>query len=333
MKELCFDISTWQKGINYQAIRDRVNYCILRAGFSTTKDNQFENHYNNLQGLNLGAYWYTYAKNETQARQEANKCLEVIKDKEFTLPIFLDIEDDTLNGLSKSTLDSIVRAFGDVIQQAGYLFAVYSNLNWYRNKLSGNELNKSYDWWIAAWGSNPPSPSYGINYGVWQFTSSYNDFGTRLDANYIYKDYPTIIREAGLNHLDPEPTPTPTPPTPTPTDKIEEDGYWGEETTTKAQQVFNTGYVDGKVSNQYLYYKSKNPGLLSSTFEWVQNPKKYGSPLIKAIQKWCGVTQDGFIGDVTIKAMQKKLGCKKIDGRVSSPSPMVKEFQRWLNQQ
>ena len=331
MKELCFDISTWQKGINYQAIRDRVNYCILRAGFSTTKDNQFENHYNNLQGLNLGAYWYTYAKNETQARQEANKCLEVIKDKKFTLPIFLDIEDSSLNGLSKATLDSIVRAFGDVIQQAGYFFAVYSNLNWYRNKLSGNELNKSYDWWIAAWGDNPPSPSYGINYGVWQFTSSYNDFGTRLDANYIYKDYPTIIREAGLNHLDPEPTPTPTPPTPTPTDKLKEDGLWGKLTTTRAQEVFNTGFVDGIVSNQYKYYASKNPGLLASTFQWLDNPKG-GSNLIYAIQKWCGVKADGFIGDVTIKAMQKKLGTK-VDGKVSYPSDMVRAFQHWLNQQ
>lgn len=120
-------------------------------------------------------------------------------------------------------------------------------------------------------------------------------------------------------------------PTPIPTHKIAEDGYWGEETTTKAQKVFGTP-VDGKVSNQYAYYKSKNPGLLSSTFQWVEKPNKNGSPLIKAIQKWCGVTQDGFIGDVTIKAMQKKLGCEIIDGRVSAPSPMVKAFQKWLNQ-
>ena len=29
--------------------------------------------------------------------------------------------------------------------------------------------------------------------------------GTNIDGNYLYKDYPTIIREAGLNHLDPKP--------------------------------------------------------------------------------------------------------------------------------
>lgn len=330
MKELCFDISTWQGGINYQAIRDRVNYCILRAGFSTTKDNQFDNHYNNLQGLNLGAYWYTYAKDESQAITEAKKCLEVINGKKFTMPIFLDVEDSSISGLSKSKLDSIVRAFAKTIQDAGYYFAVYTNLNWYQNKLSGKELNKSYDWWIAAWGNNPPSPSYGIEYGVWQFTSSYNDFGTRLDANYVYKDYPTIIRELGLNHLDPEPTPTPTPPAPSPDKPLDIDGYWGKATTTKAQKVFGTP-VDGIVSNQYKYYESKNKGLLSSTFQWLDNPKG-GSNLIGAMQRWLGVNDDGFIGTNTIKALQRRFGCKQ-DGYLSAASPTIKKFQQWLNEQ
>ena len=217
MKELCFDISTWQGGINYNEIKNKVNYCILRAGFSTTKDNQFENHYNGLQGINLGAYWYTYAKNSDEARKEARKFLEVIGDKKFTLPLYLDIEDPSLNGLSRSQLNDIVTTFGETIENGGYYFGVYTNLNWYRNKISGNELNKKYDWWIACWGDNPPSSSYGINYGVWQFTSKYNVAGTRVDANYVYKDYPTIIKNAGLNHLGEDPEPTPTPEhTPTP---------------------------------------------------------------------------------------------------------------------
>lgn len=206
MKELCFDISTWQGGINYQAIRERVKYCILRAGFSETKDNRFEEHYANLQGLNLGAYWYSYATNENEARREAKKCIEVINGKEFTLPIYLDIEDPSMSGLGRGALDAIVRAFGDEIEKAGYYFGVYSNLNWYRNIISGSELNKRYDWWIASFGSNdgnPHSQPKGIDYGIWQYTSKYNTFGWDLDANFVYKDYPKIIRELGLNHLTP----------------------------------------------------------------------------------------------------------------------------------
>ena len=198
MKELCFDISTWQGGINYNSIKSKAKYCILRAGFSETEDNQFQNHYNNLQGLNLGAYWYSYATTIDEAKKEARRFLQVIGDRKFTLPLFLDLEDSSQAGLGRNTLNNIVKAFGDIIENAGYYFAVYTNLNWYRNIISGSELNKKYDWWIACWSDNPPS---GVDYGVWQFTSDYNIDGNRVDANYIFKDYPTIIKNSGLNHL------------------------------------------------------------------------------------------------------------------------------------
>ena len=119
---------------------------------------------------------------------------------------------------------------------------------------------------------------------------------------------------------------------PTPiSEKIKEDGYWGKDTTRKAQKVFGTP-IDGIVSNQYASYKAENPGLLSSTFEWKSNPSKNGSVLIKAIQKKIGVRQDGKIGPDTIKGMQRWLGTP-VDGKVSYPSEMVKAFQRWLNKQ
>lgn len=200
MKELCLDISTWQGGIDYNDIKKNCKYAILRGGFSTTKDDQFENHYNNLKDLNLGVYWYSYALNEEGARMEANKCLEVIKGKQFTMPIYLDIEDPSMANLGKKTLDNIVKTFGEIIQNAGYYFGVYTNLNWYNNIISGDKLNKKYDWWIAYWGNGQPS---GLDYGVWQFTSDYQMGGKRVDANYVLKDYPTIIRERGLNHLEP----------------------------------------------------------------------------------------------------------------------------------
>lgn len=327
MRELCFDISAWQGGINYQAIRERVNYCILRAGYSNSKDKCFEEHYNNLQGLNLGAYWYSYATTVEGARQEARTFLEVIRGKKFTLPLYLDIEDPSQAGLGRGTLDAMVRAFGEEIENAGYYFGVYTNLNWYNNIISGRELNNKYDWWIACWSDTAPSTP---TYGLWQFTSDYNDFGTRLDANYVLYDYPQIIKENHLNHLDDEPTPTPPSPTPTPSHKIEVDGIWGVDTTRKAQEVFGT-YVDGIVSNQLIWWKDENPGLLSSTFEW-SNGMYGGSELIRAIQRKVGTYEDGYIGEDTISAMQRWLGTP-VDGVASYPSAMISAFQNWLNQQ
>ena len=111
--------------------------------------------------------------------------------------------------------------------------------------------------------------------------------------------------------------------------EIKVDGKWGPETTKKAQQVFKTE-IDGKVSHQDKKYSTNN-GLLSSTFEWEDNPKGH-SPLIKAIQNRVGVTKDGHIGPVTIRAMQKWLGVR-ITGTVDKPSDVVFAFQRWLNNQ
>ena len=107
------------------------------------------------------------------------------------------------------------------------------------------------------------------------------------------------------------------------------DGYWGTSTTKRLQQIFKTT-VDGKVSNQFSTYKSQNPGL-DSGWEWKSNPTGY-SPLIKAIQKKVGATQDGHIGPKTIKAIQKWMGTTQ-DGVFSAKSPCIKKLQQWCNNQ
>lgn len=110
---------------------------------------------------------------------------------------------------------------------------------------------------------------------------------------------------------------------------IDEDGKWGEDTTTKAQEVFGTT-VDGIVTDQYKCYEKENPGLIS--FEWLDNPSNYGSELVRAIQKKVGANVDGHIGPETIKKMQKYFGTVQ-DGCISNPSDVVKAFQKWLNKQ
>jgi len=116
-------------------------------------------------------------------------------------------------------------------------------------------------------------------------------------------------------------------------EKLTVDGKWGEATTRRLQQIFKTP-VDGKVSNQWLKYKSINPGLRGG-WDWDVKPNGKGSQLIKAMQKWAGMPvsdRDGEIGTKTIKAFQKKLGTT-VDGKVSNPSQMVKALQKWANEQ
>ena len=199
------DISTWQKGYPYKtASVQGVKFAIIRAGFGTTKDNQFETHYKNAkkQGWGVGAYWYTYAKNTTQAKAEAKAFLKAIKGKKFEYPVYLDVEDSSIKSIGKTALNNIIKEFGTEIEKAGYYFGVYTNVDWYRNKISGASLNKKYDWWVACWTSSKPS---GINAGLWQFGGSSNAIrsprigGVVTDQDYAFKDYPGIMKQLGKN--------------------------------------------------------------------------------------------------------------------------------------
>ena len=102
-------------------------------------------------------------------------------------------------------------------------------------------------------------------------------------------------------------------------------GNWGKRVTKRAQLVFGTP-VDGKVSRQWKMYKKICPAAVN-VWEWKKEPKR-GSELITAMQKWLKVTQDGWMGPVTIKALQKKL---KVTQTGILDKTTVKKFQKWLN--
>ena len=222
MKVFGIDISTWQRNYPYDSANNEgVRFAILRAGFSQTKDAQFETHYSNAKrlGWGVGAYWYSYAKTVDSAKLEARAFVKAIEGKQFEYPIYLDLEDKSiLNNTTKETRDNIVRAFGEIIEAAGYYFGVYTNRNWYNNLISGSELNKRFDWWIAQWSTAEPT---NVNYGMWQFGGETNYIrsnkvaGVTTDQNYAIKDYPSIMKNSGLNGFpkgNVENSPTPSNP-------------------------------------------------------------------------------------------------------------------------
>lgn len=121
--------------------------------------------------------------------------------------------------------------------------------------------------------------------------------------------------------------PSSSTPTPSKSNKISVDGVWGKATTKAAQKVFKTP-VDGIVSKQIAKYKKYMSACSSSSWEFLDSGYKGGSQLIKAIQKWVGVAQDGLCGQTTIKYLQKKLGVTA-DGYMGSKT--VTAFQKYLN--
>ena len=66
---------------------------------------------------------------------------------------------------------------------------------------------RAFDLWYAAWPANPDPAHPPRTCGIWQYGGSKIDgIGGSVDTNAAYRDYPTIIRNAGLNHLKPLPT-------------------------------------------------------------------------------------------------------------------------------
>ena len=109
---------------------------------------------------------------------------------------------------------------------------------------------------------------------------------------------------------------------------IKADGVWGSNTTKRLQQYF--GLVqDGKISNQLNSYKKYCPGIVSA--EWSDTPNG-GSMLVRKMQHWLEIKQDGYIGPEFIKKLQAKMG-KGQDGVLSNPSRCITAFQHWLNEQ
>lgn len=111
------------------------------------------------------------------------------------------------------------------------------------------------------------------------------------------------------------------------TSRIKEDGYWGEATTRLAQRIAGTP-VDGIVSSQASAWKGSLAGCTSG---WQFVRKATGSPLIRAIQRKCGVNADGIFGRDSINAFIRRYGNGVCDGRLDAPSTAIKGFQRALN--
>ena len=180
-----------------------VQFALLRAswGIESKKqiDSQFERNYAECKrvGIPVGAYHFSYAKSPAEAKKELEFFLKNLKGKQFEYPVMFDLEDETLENLPKSVLTDNVIAFCDGLEKAGYYAALYSNPDWLTQRLDLEKI-KRFDLWFADWRKNP---SKTFPHGIWQYTDkgAVNGIVGNVDLDIAYKDYPTIIKKAGLN--------------------------------------------------------------------------------------------------------------------------------------
>ena len=194
------DISVYQQKVDFEKVKKSgIEFVIIRGAIGTRKDTMFESHYSDAKnaGLKVGCYYYTLAKNVAEAKGEADVFLNCIKGKQFEYPIYFDIEDPSLQNLSKQVLTDIVLAWCGKVQSAGYYVGIYANPDWFTNRLDLERL-KGFDKWLAHWVA---VPKWKNEFGeFWQYGLTRVDgYSGEIDGDYSYRDYEKTIKTLGLN--------------------------------------------------------------------------------------------------------------------------------------
>lgn len=191
------DVSKHNGAVNWgQVAASGMKFTFIKVGSTKSGiDPNFASNITNAQaaGLKTGIYLYSYAVTPEEATNEANLVLQWIDGYTVNYPVVFDIEDKCHKNLSSQQLIDIINAFCTTIDAAGYYPMVYSNKNMFVNKLS----ICGWDKWVAQYND---SCEYNNNVCFWQYTGSgkLSGFGGKVDLNYQYKDYSTLIIPEGF---------------------------------------------------------------------------------------------------------------------------------------
>lgn len=194
------DLSVYQNGINHKSLAAKgIEFAIIRAGIQYSKDTTFEQHVNGCldAGIDIGYYWFSYAKTVEDAKREAAECLKVIsKFPAPKYPVFFDGEVNSIpKAIGKEKMTDIALAFIEEIERGGYPSGIYANPNWMENYYVKPRVVGKVDIWLAHWTWSESKPSnYNYNQTMWQWGiiqgTRTNTTSIDVDADICYVDYP-----------------------------------------------------------------------------------------------------------------------------------------------
>lgn len=197
------DVSSHQGAIDWKAVK--TDFAILRAGWSWYEggmdiDKQFFANVNGVEeaGIPWGVYLYAYDLTPAAARVAARKLADLLAGHKLAYPVAYDFEDPQYLKFTREANAAICKAFLEEMESLGYYVSLYTYANFAKDNLNMDELSR-WDFWVAAY-QNPLTAWTGP-YGMWQYSSTGRVDGiqTNVDLNRTDKDYPAIIRGAGLN--------------------------------------------------------------------------------------------------------------------------------------
>lgn len=220
MKVFGIDVSHHQGAVDWDTVAAALKkanggaspgFAILRVGYGHTNgkgglvvDGQIPRNLEecNRVGLPCGVYVYCYDATPEAATITMQQAMRMIAGYKLEYPVIYDVEYEKSNlTAGKAGNTAIIKAAMEVVEGAGYYGMVYCSRDFFLNYTNLAEL-VAYDKWEAAY---TQSDTAEVPNGIWQYSSKnalgIPGFGNSLDCDVAYKDYPGIIRRAGLNRL------------------------------------------------------------------------------------------------------------------------------------
>lgn len=269
------DVSAWQGQIDWPAVANYgMGFAILRiTEAGNVIDSTFERNYQGCteNSIPVGVYKYSYAMTVSEIQSEAKKVVSVLAGRKIQFPVFLDLENNNQRALGSENIHKLADAFRDIIEKAGYKFALYCNVDWYDTVICSHL--KKYDFWIARYPANDNGtlqerlqPDFGVG---WQYSSKGKVSGIsgNVDMDVFYKDYRGTTQKGETTMAK------------TKLQKFLELGDY---------YTLNGGYLEKK-SNAYLDDFKKNAGYNNYT-RFARDVNSWGQPGCQA-QPWCAEYQ------------------------------------------
>ena len=205
------DVSRWQgiikmecwaqvkaagyKGVMLRAVGNRNGVPYI--------DPTFEDNYINAKaaGLDIGVYYYTKAITEKLADEELAALRQALRGKELTLPVALDMEDETLAVLKPNDLTNLAAYHLEQIEKMGFFAQLYTYTSYANVHLDMARLAGRWDVWLADYTGKTPKVQF--KYSAHQHSSEGRVPGINglVDLDVTTVNYPKIIKTKGLTRL------------------------------------------------------------------------------------------------------------------------------------
>lgn len=201
------DLSYHQDKVNWDKLEaSGVEFVMLRCGYrgytegKILEDEKFHEYAKeaNERGIALGVYFFSQAINEKEAIEEAEYCIDILKDYEISYPVAFDTEYVNDSEARTNTADltdedraNICIAFCERVKEAGYFPIIYASENWMRRNLDLTMLTQ-YDFWAPQY---LDENDFLFDFTMWQYTEhgKIDGISEDVDLNISMVDYASFV--------------------------------------------------------------------------------------------------------------------------------------------